>query len=324
MIFALPEFRPLRAAALVLLAQILFPLPVLAPGQAATLINCAAVPLGTPADGATSCYSFASPGGGFAGLYREGASGGGVGIIMMHGRGATPNSLVVREMRTTFANAGYATLSIQNPVPADANLNGSSTDFSDYVADVQGPDTVFPETYARIGEAIAFMASQSIERIVLGGMSLGSRLSLAHVARGQQPGDLPIIGYIGVGMNANSIDPLNHLFTLDEIDVPVLDIYGDNDPDAVPTAAARLAAYGGNLADYTQIELDCRDDIVGNDCHQLRGGLRGAEDTPFEIALNDWISGAAPLNSIHAPGDGSAILPALGFVAWRLRQRHKG
>jgi dienelactone hydrolase len=319
-----PDLKSRRAAALILLAALTGSATVVSTPQAASLIDCSTVPLGTPADGATSCFSFTSPGGGFAGLFRDGAPGAEVGVIMMHGRGATPNSLVVREMRTTLANAGYATLSIQNPIPADANNNGTLTDFSDYVADVQGPNTVFPETFARISEAIAFMAGQSIERIVIGGFSLGSRLALAHVARGQQTGDLPIVGYIGVGINGNSIDPLNHLFTLDGIGVPVLDIYGDADPDAAPTAPSRLLAYGGNPDDYTQIALNCRVDIVGNDCHQLRGGLRGAEDRPFEIAVNDWASSFAPLISIHAPDDWSAIIPALGFVVWRLRRSARG
>jgi dienelactone hydrolase len=287
------------------------------PGHAAVLVNCNTVPLNPAADAQTSCYDFNSPGGGFSGLYREGVPGAEVGIVMLHGRGNNPNGLVVREMRTTLANAGYATLSIQNPVPADANLNGDPTDFSDYVADVQGPDTVFPETYARISEAVAFMASQSIQKIAIAGMSLGSRLALAYVARGQQPGDLPVIGFIGVGMQGNSIDPLNQLTTLDEVFVPVLDIFGDVDPDAAATAAARIAAYGGAPGDYTQIALTCPPGIVGNDCHQLRGGLRGAEDRPFEIAVNAWMADLAPPVAASAPGGLAMLLPALAVAARR-------
>jgi pimeloyl-ACP methyl ester carboxylesterase len=225
---------------------------------------------------------------------------------------------VVRQLRYSLNNSGYTTLSIENPTPADANGNGIATDFSDYVADVQGANTVFPEMHARVQASIDHFESLGVEQVVIAGFSLGSRFATEYVARGQQAGDLPVAGLLGVGMYGTSIDPLNISLTLDELSVPVLDIFGDVDFNAVNTAAARRAAYGGNAADYTQVVLDCPDNIVGRDCHALRGGLKGADDRPLETTVRNWMRQVAPL-SVPEPATLSLML--LGIAGMGLRSR---
>ena len=148
-----------------------------------------------------------STGGSFGGLLLEGADSPRVGVILMHGLGGTPDSSVVLQMRYSLNNSGYTTLSIENPIPADANGNGVFTDFSDYTADVRfGANSVFPEMHERVQASLDYFETLGIEQAVIGGFSLGSRFATEFVARGQQSGDMPVAGLIGVGMYGNSID----------------------------------------------------------------------------------------------------------------------
>ena len=224
-----------------------------------------------------------------------------VGVVLYHGRGLTPRSAVIEEMRTSLYRAGYSTLSIENPLP----LNGQ-TDFLSYVNDVSNDNYVFPEAYARMRTAINHLQSLGVEEVVVAGFSLGSRLATAHVARGQM-NELPILGLLGVGMYGNSIDPLNVAKTLGEVTVPVLDLYGDADTDAVDTAAARLAAYNSGIGlDYTQIELAC---IPGLNCHQLEG-LSGDDNMPLEVNVNAWMQAVAPASLV--PDCTPSVVPSSG------------
>jgi len=252
-----------------------------------------------------------------------------VGIVMFHGRGSTPTGPVVTEISDSLNRAGYTTLSIANPLP----LN-QQTDFNSYIDDVNANNYVFPEAYARMRTAINHLESQDVEQVVVAGFSLGSRLATAHVARGQID-ELPIIGLVGVGMYGNSIEPLNISTTIDEVSVPVLDVYGDTDTNAVNTAVTRQNAYNaGTGTNYTQSSLVC---ISGLNCHQLEG-IKGDDSKLFEIELIAWmqsfapaslISGCTPVTTTNSPSEtgssGSFELFFIGMllVALALRIRNK-
>jgi len=212
-----------------------------------------------------------------------------VGVVMFHGRGSTPTGPVVAEISGSLNRAGYTTISIDNPLP----LN-QQTDFNSYINDVNSDNYVFPEAYARMRTAINHLQSIGVEEVVVAGFSLGSRLATAHVARGQID-ELPVLGLIGVGMYGTSIDPLNISTTVDEVTVPVLDVYGDADSNAVNTALARQNAYNsGTGTSYTQISLAC---ISGLNCHQLEG-IKGNDSQLFEIELNAWMQSFAPASVV--------------------------
>jgi len=252
-----------------------------------------------------------------------------VGIVMFHGRGSTPTGPVVTEISDSLNRAGYTTLSIANPLP----LN-QQTDFNSYIDDVNANNYVFPEAYARMRTAINHLESQGVEQVVVAGFSLGSRLATAHVARGQID-ELPIIGLVGVGMYGTSIEPLNISTTIDEVSVPVLDVYGDTDTNAVNTAVARQNAYNaGTGTNYTQSSLVC---LSGLNCHQLEG-IKGDDSKLFEIELIAWmqsfapasvISGCTPVTTTNSPSEtgssGSFELFFIGMllVALALRIRNK-
>lgn len=204
------------------------------------------------------------------------------GIVLIHGRGGNPDSAVVSELRKDLYERGYMTLSIQAAFPV------AGTSFQNYIDDVSGPNYSFPETYFRVREAINELESRGATDIVLIGFSMGSRMVSAHVARGQGGDELPIIGLVGIGMYATSIDPLNISLTIDEYSIPVLDLYGDADTNATTTAATRVSAYGGLLADYTQDMFICDAGLTVNDCHKLVG-LKGTPDSELETAVSSWI-----------------------------------
>jgi len=211
------------------------------------------------------------------------------GVVMFHGRGSSPTGPIVMELSSSLNRAGYTTLSIDNPLPLNQQV-----DFNSYVYDINTDNYVFPESYARMRSAINYLQSLGVKKIVIAGFSLGSRLSTAHVARGQID-ELPVIGLIGIGMYGTSIDPLNISFTLDEVNIPVLDLYGDADTNAVNTASSRLAAYNtGTGVSYIQSIIAC---INGLNCHQLEGN-KGDDSKKFEIAINSWMQSFAPASVI--------------------------
>ncbi len=208
------------------------------------------------------------------------------GVVMFHGRGSSPRGPVVEELRASLNRAGYTTLSIENPIPS----NGQ-TDFNSYINEA---GVVFPEAYARMRAAINHLQSLGVEEVVIAGFSLGSRFASAHAARGQI-NELPVLGLLGIGMYGTGIDPLNVSFTLDEVSVPVLDIYGDVDTNAAGTAANRLNAYNsGPGLSYTQLALTC---IAGTNCHQLEG-IKGNDSMPLEFNVSAWMQAVAPASTI--------------------------
>lgn len=232
----------------------------------------------------------------FAGLLLPGNGTPDVGVVLLHGRGADPDGPVVKELRQSLNAKGYTTLSIQEPIPAGGTL------FQDYINDVTGPNFVFPETYARVRTAVNVLRARGVQKVVVLGFDMGSRLASAHVARGQMD-ELPIVGLVGVGMEATSIpyDPLNVSFTLDEVTVPVLDIYGDADTTAINTAPARLRVYNpGTGTSYTQVMVECADATIDCVNHEFFNGNTGMEyKRPSNPVLDNevakWMTTHAPL-----------------------------
>ncbi len=223
-------------------------------------------------------------------LLEQGTPANNIGVVLLHGRGGNPDTAVVRQLRNDLFLRGYTTLSIQGPVPSGfAEGGGTQPPFQNYINESA---TIFPEAYARIRTAINTLQARNVQKIVVIGFSMGSRMASAHVARGQID-ELPIIGFVGIGMYTSGGDPLATDQTLDEIGLlttPVLDIYGDNDTNAATTAAIRQSAYvtaGGN--NYSQLALPCGA-VTGNDCHKLVG-LKGNSNAPLEMAVANWIAG---------------------------------
>lgn len=263
--------------------------------------NAATISLSSIAEGGNTAS--------FNGLLLDGAAGSNVGVILLHGRNGSADGVVVSELRQSINSVGYTTLSIDEPVPE------TGTNFSDYVNDVNGNNTVFPELYARVRTSINELENRGITEVVLLGFSLGGRMASAHVARGQID-ELAITGMIGVGLYANSIDPLNTALTLDEVSVPVLDIFGDNDANAVNSAVLRLSAYNSGIGtSYTQTMVECIDSFIDCVPHNFNG-YRGIGNPVLEAEVNNWLAANAPIVPVPAAVwlFGSGLLGLIGMA----------
>jgi len=243
----------------------------------------------------------------FTGLLLEGSGNPDVGVVLMHGRQSQPDGPVVRQLRQALNSAGYTTLSIDNPHAGvdSPPANGNYRDFADYVADVNSVTPyAFPEAYARVRTAINYLQNLGVEKVVVLGFSMGSRFMAAHVAHGQED-ELPIVGFIGIGMYANSVGELNHANTLANVSSPVLDLYGDGDTNANNTALARAAAYNnGDGLDYAMERLECASGTTANECHQLNGAksTNGESCQPLESTVISWMIETVPLADSQGRG----------------------
>ena len=133
------------------------------------------------------------------------------GVIIMHGIGIHPNwGQIIQPLRIALPEAGWHTLSIQLPVLA----NGVAPEqYKPLIADAA----------PRIEAAIAYLTEQGITEISLIAHSLGTQMTVAYLSSHAQSLDKAVKGFIGVSMLDGTVDYLS------AIDLPILDIYGDQD-----------------------------------------------------------------------------------------------
>ncbi len=151
-------------------------------------------------------------------------------VILLHGRGGHPDwSNVVHPLRVGLGESGWDTLSIQLPVLE------KGAKYYDYVG-------IFDHAGPRIETAIAKVRADGATKVVVIAHSCGSHM-FQHWVRGRQS-NVQFDAYIGIGMGATDYgQPMRVPFALEQIAVPVLDIYAENDFPAVKRLAPeRLAA----------------------------------------------------------------------------------
>ncbi|MBX9810727.1 MAG: alpha/beta hydrolase family protein [Burkholderiales bacterium] len=213
----------------------------------------------------------------FKGILRVGAGAKRRGVVLLHGRNAHPDGAVVGHMRKSLHGLGYATLSIENPVPKE------SDEFPDYVADIQGENYVFPEAYARIRASISELKKRGLGEIVLLGFSMGARMQAAYLARNEASA-LPVLGLVALSGGVNGVPPLNIASSLGKVAVPVLDVCGGGDADVASTAEMRKTAYeSGNGKSYTQVV------IKGSAPHNFSG-----REDELQECVHKWMVAIAP------------------------------
>ena len=159
----------------------------------------------------------------FAGLLLAGSGKPATGVVLLHGRVGGPDGPVVGWLRKTLNAAGYTTISLENPTPTTGG------EFADYVADVTGPNKLFPEAGARIKTGIAELKKRGCQSVVVGGFSMGSRMTSAFLASDGK-GALPIKGFVAVGIGVNGKGPLDATTTLGKVKVPAIDVCGAGEP----------------------------------------------------------------------------------------------
>ncbi len=158
-------------------------------------------------------------------------------VLLAHGKGKHPTWLVVDPLRKGInTKLGYHTLSLQMP-----------TGYDNWKQYADG----FPKAYDTIKKAINYLKQEKgVNRIFLIGHSMGSRMSSAFVA--DNP-DQTIAGLVVAGCRNNGGYPLSCDNNLQNIDIPILDVWGGNNTKDSDSAAKRQELIS---ATYQQIKID--------------------------------------------------------------------
>jgi hypothetical protein len=167
----------------------------------------------------------------FLSIYTEGNEENLTGVIIMHGIGIHPDyPTVVNPLRVGLAEKGWHTLSLQLPIlPNEAE----SKDYA----------PIIPEAVPRIKAGIEYLKQQGMKKIAIVAHSLGTWMA----GYALQHGDIRPVAYVAIGMDNPSIE------SIPAINIPMLDLYGENDlPHVVDNAAKRKSAAGHNQ-NYTQV-----------------------------------------------------------------------
>ena len=143
--------------------------------------------------------------------------------ILLHGIGVHPDwDQVIRPLRSGLPELGWSTLSLQMPVLAN------DADYEEYAP-------LFKEVPARIEAGIKYLKENGAKRIVIISHSLGAAMGSYYLANNQP--DL-VSGFVGIGMSGGGKHTgMDNIVLLKSVDVPVLDLYGENDLDSVLDSA---------------------------------------------------------------------------------------
>lgn len=183
----------------------------------------------------------------FLGIYTASTTGSSLGgAIILPCLGEHPNwPDVIAPLRKSLPNHGWDTLSIALPVPTKGS-DGLWT-LAPY----------FTASRDRIQTAIKYMQQRGITNIVLIGDGLGAAAAAVAVS-GSNPLQVSALAAISLGVPPGSNPKPYSPDLLENIHIPVLDVYGSRDFDAVTkTAAERVAAARrGGLAAMNSQQLE--------------------------------------------------------------------
>lgn len=157
-------------------------------------------------------------------------------LILAHGRGKYPTWKVVDPLRKgVHEKLGFHTLSLQMP--------NEEKKWKKYADD-------FPAAYSNIMDAIRFLKKEKdVSVIYLMGHSMGSRMASSFVS--ENPNQ-PISGLIVAGCRNNGGYPLSCYDNLQNMDIPVLDIWGGNNDKDSGAASDRKVLVSKT---YKQVEI---------------------------------------------------------------------
>ena len=192
----------------------------------------------------------------FLGIYAE-AKTAKPAILLVHGVGVHPDHGVIGILRASLADLGYTTLSIQMPVQkSDATVR-------DYYP------AVFPEAVERIGAGARWLQAKGARKIVLLSHSMGSWM--ANVYYEKTP-EAPFAAWICMGLTGG-------FGGMQNVHVPVLDMYGEHDLPPVLRADSRRRSTIGSIAGSKQVM------ISGADHHYI------GKEKELAAAIRDFIDG---------------------------------
>jgi len=137
-----------------------------------------------------------------------------IAVVVVHGMGLHPNWGMIGTLRQRLFDHGYTTLSIQMPIlEADAS----------YKAYPQ----LFPEAVERLQLAVYYLKQKGYQRVAIVSHSNGSRMSRVYMA--SNPTDVDAWAALSL-TQGDSFAGIN---------IPVLDLYGENDLPHVLSATIK-------------------------------------------------------------------------------------
>lgn len=165
-------------------------------------------------------------------------------VILAHGTGVHPNwSDVIYPLRTQLPDFGWQTLSIQLPILA------KEAKYIDYAP-------LYDEVAPRFKAAVAFLKKKGIQNIVIAAHSQGTTMSAYYMSKNPKHN---IKAFVAIGMRGafNKDKRMDGLNSLKNISIPIFDIYGEQDLEAVlesQQAKTNTAKKAGNK-NYTQLQV---------------------------------------------------------------------
>ncbi|NOT12757.1 MAG: DUF3530 family protein [Methylococcaceae bacterium] len=167
-------------------------------------------------------------------------------VIILHDQGGHPNQLqLIKTLRTVLPEHRWSTLSLQMPLrEADATEN-------DYYA-------LFPEALARIQAGLSYLQGNKIDSIILAGYGLGALMAV--YAQSEKPLAIKAIAAISLAVPASQNKSVQTLEFIKKIDVPLLDIYAEQDQATVVDSARDRRISAKANAAYRQ-------DKINNESH---------------------------------------------------------
>ena len=178
----------------------------------------------------------------FLGIYTEAAEDKGRAVIVMHGTGIHPDwQQVVQPLRVGLTEHNWHTLAIQMPV-----LHNEA-EYIEYAP-------LYDEVAPRLEAAIKYLKDNGAKNIVLVGHSQGASMSAYSLSKNSHD----VTGFVAIGMGVYAADErMNTINALGKIKIPMLDMFGSEDLEAVMSSIderAAAAKKAGNN-DYTQVKV---------------------------------------------------------------------
>lgn len=170
------------------------------------------------------------------------------GIILIHDLGGHPDwPEAIAPLRNKLPDFGWNTLSLQMPLPTD-------------YADEREYSALFAEAMKRISAAIEFFGRKGIYNLVLIGYSVGGAIGMNYVANKVANKSLNTNGIIAlVGIATHDHHLAQRQFptpdTVGRIALPILDIFGSLDTDAVHESAKLRANQATKKGRYRYKQL---------------------------------------------------------------------
>ena len=201
------------------------------------------------------------------GLYTEADEDTGRGALIVHGIGVHPNwQQVVYPLRTGLPQQGWSTLSIQMPV-----LPNEAAD-ADY-----GP--LMDEVAPRLDAAITYLHEQGAERVAIVAHSLGATMANDYLATHPRA----VAAFVAVGLSSGGEHAgRDNAELIGRVQVPTLDLFGQNDLDAVVSGASERAEAASANAGYSQVQVPGANHFFD-----------GKDKALVEIVA-DWLNEAVP------------------------------